>query len=122
MLNSSALPPLRDELHMKIALCRPRNLSRLIDTIWGQELACLGRVRDLERVSEIDTGGLQGMATTDAGPRPGDGDRAVEGADRVAEELPGMLEERLEDSRRSQREAHRRVISRRPSPSRVLAR
>src|ERR1700684_3518154 len=45
MLNSSAPQPLRDELHMKIALCRPPSLSRLIDTIWGQELACLGRVR-----------------------------------------------------------------------------
>src|ERR1017187_9659658 len=30
MLDSSPTPPLRDELHMKIALCRPLNVLRLI--------------------------------------------------------------------------------------------
>lgn len=49
MLSSSPAPPLRDELHMKIALCRPQNVPRLIDLVYGQELACLGRVSDLER-------------------------------------------------------------------------
>lgn len=52
MLGSSPAPPLRDELHMKIALCRPRNLPRLIDMVYGQELACMGRLQDLKRVSE----------------------------------------------------------------------
>jgi DNA-binding PadR family transcriptional regulator len=52
MLDSSPTPPLRDELHMKIALCRPRNVPRLIDVVYGQELACLGRLRDLKRVTE----------------------------------------------------------------------
>lgn len=47
MLGSSPTPPLRDELHMKIALCRPGNLPRLIDVVHGQELACIGRLRDL---------------------------------------------------------------------------
>jgi hypothetical protein len=42
------MPPLRDELHMKIALCRPRNVPRLIEMIAGQELVCLGRLRDLK--------------------------------------------------------------------------
>jgi DNA-binding PadR family transcriptional regulator len=51
MLGSSPAPPLRDELHMKITLCRPRNLPRLIDMVYGQELVCLGRLRDLERAS-----------------------------------------------------------------------
>lgn len=54
MLGSSAAPPLRDELHLKIALCRPRNLRRLIDTVYGQELACLSRLRDLTRLSELE--------------------------------------------------------------------
>ncbi len=49
ILGSSPTPPLRDELHMKIALCRPRNLPRLIDLVYGQELACRGRLRDLEQ-------------------------------------------------------------------------
>jgi DNA-binding PadR family transcriptional regulator len=48
MLSSSPIPALRDELHMKIALCRPHNVPRLIDLIYGQELACLGRISDLE--------------------------------------------------------------------------
>lgn len=52
MLGSSPAPPLRDELHMKIALCRPRNLPRLIDMVYGQELACMGRLRDLKQLSE----------------------------------------------------------------------
>ena len=51
MLGSSPAPPLRDELHMKIALCRPRNLSRLIDMVYGQELACMGQLRDLKQLA-----------------------------------------------------------------------
>ncbi len=47
ILGSSPAPPLRDELHMKIALCRPGNLPRLLDLVYGQELACIGRLRDL---------------------------------------------------------------------------
>ena len=54
MLASSPTPPLRDDLHMKIALCRPRNVPRLIDMVYGQELACLGRLRDLNRLAEED--------------------------------------------------------------------
>lgn len=52
ILGSSPAPPLRDELHMKIALCRPGNLPRLIDLVYGQELACMGRLRDLGRSSD----------------------------------------------------------------------
>jgi DNA-binding PadR family transcriptional regulator len=51
MLDASPTPPLRDELHMKIALCRPRNVSRLIEMVGGQELVCLGRLRDLKALS-----------------------------------------------------------------------
>jgi DNA-binding PadR family transcriptional regulator len=52
MLDTSPMPPLRDELHMKIALCRPRNVPRLIEMIGGQEVVCLGRLRDLRRITE----------------------------------------------------------------------
>jgi DNA-binding PadR family transcriptional regulator len=62
MLGSSPTPPLRDELHMKIALCRPRNLPRLIDMVYGQELACMGRLRDLSRLGEHETTGGQDWA------------------------------------------------------------
>jgi DNA-binding PadR family transcriptional regulator len=57
MLGSSPTPPLRDELHMKIALCRPRNLPRLIDLVYGQELACMGRLRDLKQLSDVEAEG-----------------------------------------------------------------
>lgn len=52
MLESSPAPPLRDELHMKIALCRPANVPRLIDMVYGQELACLGRLQDLKQSAQ----------------------------------------------------------------------
>lgn len=57
MLGSSPAPPLRDELHMKIALCRPVDLPRLIDTVTGQELACMGRLRDLEELAHGEADG-----------------------------------------------------------------
>lgn len=44
---SSIAPPLRDELHIKIALCKPRDLARMIELVYGQELVCLARVQDL---------------------------------------------------------------------------
>ncbi len=49
LLASSSAPPLRDELHMKVALCQPHNLPRLIELVYGQELVCLGRVQELRR-------------------------------------------------------------------------
>jgi DNA-binding PadR family transcriptional regulator len=52
MLTSSPTPPLRDELHMKIALCRREDLPRLIELVYGQELACLSRLRDLKQRAE----------------------------------------------------------------------
>jgi hypothetical protein len=49
LLGSSSAPPLRDELHMKVALCQPHNLPRLIELVYGQELVCLGRVQELKQ-------------------------------------------------------------------------
>jgi DNA-binding PadR family transcriptional regulator len=57
MLGSSPTPPLRDELHMKIALCRPSDLPRLIDLVYGQELACMGRLRDLKEIAVREAAG-----------------------------------------------------------------
>lgn len=54
MLEATPTPPLRDELHMKIALCRPRDLPRLIDIVRGQEIACMGRLRDLKQRAAED--------------------------------------------------------------------
>jgi DNA-binding PadR family transcriptional regulator len=49
---SSSAPPLRDELHMKIALCQPQNLPRMIELVYGQEVVCLARVQELKRSFE----------------------------------------------------------------------
>jgi hypothetical protein len=49
LLKSSTAPPLRDELHMKVALCQPHNLPRLVELVYGQELICLSRVEELKR-------------------------------------------------------------------------
>lgn len=57
MLVSSPAPPLRDELLLKIALCRPRNVQPLIDMVYGQELACMARLRDLKQLSECELAG-----------------------------------------------------------------
>lgn len=54
LLSTAAEPPLRDDLHFRIALCRPKDASRMIELIHGQELVCLGRVHDLKRSSEDD--------------------------------------------------------------------
>jgi DNA-binding PadR family transcriptional regulator len=54
LLSTAAEPPLRDDLHFRIALCRPRDAPRMIELIHGQELVCLGRVQDLKRASEAD--------------------------------------------------------------------
>jgi DNA-binding PadR family transcriptional regulator len=62
MLETSPMPPLRDELHMKIALCRPRNVPRLIEMIEGQELVCLGRLRDLRATTEMAGGSSRNWA------------------------------------------------------------
>ncbi len=58
LLSTAAEPPLRDDLHFRIALCRPRDAPRMIELIQGQELVCLGRVQDLKRTSEAD--GIEG--------------------------------------------------------------
>jgi DNA-binding PadR family transcriptional regulator len=56
LLSTAAEPPLRDDLHFRIALCRPRDAPRMIELVRGQELVCLGRVQDLKRASEADAG------------------------------------------------------------------
>jgi DNA-binding PadR family transcriptional regulator len=44
MATGSSMSPLREELHLKLALSRPRNLSRLIELTYEQEQACLERL------------------------------------------------------------------------------
>jgi hypothetical protein len=73
LLSTAAEPPLRDDLHFRIALCRPKDATRMIELIHGQELVCLGRVHDLKRDSE------------DEGRGRGDWERMVSVVSRDAE-------------------------------------
>lgn len=44
MATRTSMSPLREELHLKLALSRPRNLPRLIELTYEQEQACLERL------------------------------------------------------------------------------
>jgi DNA-binding PadR family transcriptional regulator len=54
LLSTAVEPPLRDDLHFRIAMCRPHDAPRMIELVHGQELVCLGRVQDLKRTTESD--------------------------------------------------------------------
>jgi hypothetical protein len=54
LLSTAVEPPLRDDLHFRIAMCRPHDAPRMIELVHGQELVCLGRVQDLKRASESE--------------------------------------------------------------------
>jgi DNA-binding PadR family transcriptional regulator len=44
MAAGASMSPMREELHLKLALSQPRNLPRLIDLTYEQEQACLERL------------------------------------------------------------------------------
>jgi DNA-binding PadR family transcriptional regulator len=46
MATRSSMSPLREELHLKLALSAPRNLPRLIELTYEQEQACIERLED----------------------------------------------------------------------------
>ena len=46
---SLSLPPVREELLAKVALCRPQDLPRLIAVVRDAELACVSMVNDRNR-------------------------------------------------------------------------
>lgn len=49
MRESIAAPPVREELHAKIALCQPRDLPRLIEVVREAERACVFQLQALNR-------------------------------------------------------------------------
>jgi DNA-binding PadR family transcriptional regulator len=49
MWASVSTPPVREELHAKIALCQPDDLPRMIDLVRKAEVVCAGKRRDLNR-------------------------------------------------------------------------
>jgi DNA-binding PadR family transcriptional regulator len=44
MTAGSSMAPMREELHLKLALSQPRNLARLIELTYEQEQSCLERL------------------------------------------------------------------------------
>jgi len=59
MATGSSRSPMREELHLKLALSQPRNLPRLIELTYEQEQDCLER---LERCRE--TSGVEDLLET----------------------------------------------------------
>jgi DNA-binding PadR family transcriptional regulator len=49
MWASVTTPPVREELHAKIALCRPPDLPRMVALVREAETVCVGKLRDLNR-------------------------------------------------------------------------
>ncbi|MGH2878170.1 MAG: PadR family transcriptional regulator [Solirubrobacteraceae bacterium] len=49
MWASLSTPPVREELHAKIALCRPDDLPRMIDLVRKAQVICAGKRQDLNR-------------------------------------------------------------------------
>ncbi len=49
MWASVATPPVREELHAKIALCQPRDMPRMIAHVREAETVCAGKLQDLNR-------------------------------------------------------------------------
>jgi DNA-binding PadR family transcriptional regulator len=47
MWASITTPPVREELHAKIALCRPGDLPRMIELVHAATLVCAGKLQDL---------------------------------------------------------------------------
>jgi DNA-binding PadR family transcriptional regulator len=49
MWSSVVIPPVREELHAKIALCQPNDLPRMIALVRNAEIVCVGKLQDLNR-------------------------------------------------------------------------
>lgn len=47
MWASVSTPPVREELHAKIALCRPADLPRMVDVVREAEVVCAGKLQGL---------------------------------------------------------------------------
>lgn len=54
MAADSSMAPLREELHLKLALSRPGNLPRLIELTYEQEQTCLERLEEYMGARSFD--------------------------------------------------------------------
>lgn len=106
MLSTSSLANVRDELNMKLALSRPRDLPALVELARSQEEQCLSRLEGLRRVdaehAQSRSGGLAwpqvaGLLVRDAEIR--------------------QLQSRIEWLQRARAIMAKLSVARRPSPS-----
>jgi DNA-binding PadR family transcriptional regulator len=68
MKGAVATPPVREELHAKIALCGPADLPAMIEVVREAEKACMVRLQGLQWRMQDEQ---QGMATSDWSCRMG---------------------------------------------------
>jgi DNA-binding PadR family transcriptional regulator len=54
MATGSSMSPMREELHLKLALSQPRNLPRLIELTYEQEQACLERLEQYLEAAGVE--------------------------------------------------------------------
>ncbi|MGB2712271.1 MAG: helix-turn-helix transcriptional regulator [Conexibacter sp.] len=54
MAAGASMAPMREELHLKLALSQPRNLPRLIELTYEQEQACLDRLEQYLGTTTFD--------------------------------------------------------------------
>lgn len=62
MFDSSPPAPMREDLRVKLALCKRRHVPRLIDLTWAQEQQCVNRLRELQ-LAEADNLALDDCST-----------------------------------------------------------
>jgi DNA-binding PadR family transcriptional regulator len=46
---STSMPPVREELHAKMALCKPADLPLLVSAVMDAELACMAKLQEANR-------------------------------------------------------------------------
>jgi DNA-binding PadR family transcriptional regulator len=108
----------REELHAKIALCRPRDLPRLIDVIYTEECACiaeLDRIRE-RMVTELGSGSPRALAEVQWSELMEDGvvhGEVAHWGGRVTQlaQLRGYLEELRGEAERRALSEHRRGLA-----------
>jgi DNA-binding PadR family transcriptional regulator len=108
-------PRLREELHAKIAFCEPRDLPRVIDIVWGEELECIAELEAIRQqtVDEQESAVARPLAeeewSTLMGGCVGQGDAAFwDGRIKHLGQLRGYLEELRGEAERRALQAHRR--------------
>jgi len=112
---STGGPIQREELHAKIAMCEPRDLPRLIDVLYAEELACIAELERIRARMVAEQRGVGRRALAEVpwselmGRGVAHGEAAFQGG-RIAQlgRLRAYLEQLRREAERRALEAHRR--------------